>query len=164
MGKYKPNLKEFNDRPDLIFVINRFNYVEYILNKIIASYINPPQGRQNFVQTVLLNTAIISFGSKLKLFLHMNATEEWTKLDSNKFHRLAQIRNQFAHSGKQHITLDLDIDTGECTSENYLVLESVAGSGKLEEIDSEVALDEFAQIFEEIKQILHDILNKLEND
>ncbi len=161
MDTFKPNLEAFNDRPDLTFVINRFNYIESVLNNIIFEYISPDSARDNFVKSILLNTAIVSFGSKLKLFFHMNATEGWSKLQQNKFHRLTQIRNQFAHTGKEIINISMDTETNDCESETCLMLESVAGSGKLVEVDSKEALDEFTQLYAEIREILHEVLNKL---
>lgn len=155
MTENKPNLEAFGSRPDLIFIIDRFNYIEGCLNSIICNYISPQNDKSNFVQSILLNTAIVSFGSKLKLFFHINAVEEWVDIKKDNLHRLLHIRNQFAHTGKDVITVNLDTETGECESESCLMLESVSGTGKLVEVDSETALHEFTQLYVEIREKLH---------
>lgn len=159
MGKYKPCLESFNRRPDREFVIDRFNYIESILTEIITIYINPPSDRHNLLKSVILNTSIVSFASKVKIFCHMNAIEQWIDLKKDSLHRLMQIRNQFAHSGAQWLIADKD--TGECHT--CIMLESVSGSGKLERVDSKEALDEFTQLVVELKDKLHVVLQTLQD-
>ena len=160
MGKYKPNLEAFNHRPDREFVIDRFNYIESILTEIIVVYIKPSSDRHDLLKSTILNNSIVSFASKVKLFCHMNATEQWIYLKKDSLHRLMQIRNQFAHSGTQWLIANKD--TGE--SRTRLMLESVSGNGKLEQVDSEVALDEFTQLAVEIRDKLHAVLKKLKGE
>lgn len=160
MGKDKPCLESFSHRPDREFVIDRFNYIESILTEIIVSYINPPSDRRNLLKSVIFNTSITSFASKVKIFSHMNATECWIDLKRESLHRIMHIRNQFAHSGAQWAIVDKD--TG--ISRVCIMLESVSGNGKLEQVDSEVALDEFTQMIVEIKEKLHVVLKTLKGE
>lgn len=157
MEKYKPNLEAFKNRPDQIFVLDRFNYIEKILTQIIAKYIEPSPSRKRFTELILLNNSIVSFGSKIKLFFHMNAIENWIDIDKNKFHRLLQIRNQFTHSGTQCL---LPREKGKPECNVKLILESVSSAGLLVEVDSETALNEFTQLCAEIREKLHIILEK----
>jgi len=160
MGKYKPNLEAFKRRPDREFVIDRFNYIESILTEIIVAYIKPPPDRYGLLKSIVFNNSIVSFASKVKLFFHMNATEQWIDLKKDSMHRLLQIRNQFAHSGAQWLIADKDTGEGRVC----IMLESVSGSGKLEQVDSEVALDEFTQLVVEIKDKLHVVLKILKGE
>ena len=77
----------------------------------------------------------------------MNAVENWAEIKPDDFHRLAHIRNQFAHTGKQVINIDFDTGTDDFKSKSCLILESVSGSGKLLEVESDDALHEFTQLF-----------------
>lgn len=160
----KPNLDAFSNRPDLVFVVDRFNYIEQAITKIIANYISAPANREIFVLRYLLNSSIVSFGSKIKLFIHLNATEGWEKVNQNDLHRLAHIRNQFAHSGNQQMQITLYEADSEKNSMNLkLILESVTGSGKLEEVDAEDALQEFTELFVRVKEQMHNVLAKQSN-
>ena len=153
-------MEAFSDRDDLVFVINQFNYLEHLLTGILLTYIDPKEEKVSFVRNYLLNNAIVPFSSKVKLFLHLNSTENWVKIDKNVFHRIMQIRNQFAHSGKEI----LEIDTSEPeNSEVHLFLESVQGNGKLEQVKAKTALNEFTQHYiylDKKLSAIHAILSK----
>jgi hypothetical protein len=73
------------------------NKIELALNAIIVDEISPPSDKREFVESILLNTSIVSFASKVKLFLHLSAAADWPQIKGNAFHRFMAIRNQFAH-------------------------------------------------------------------
>ena len=152
MSEYKPVLENFKGREDLVFVIDRFNYIEYKVTEIISSYIGAIPERKKFVNSILLNNSIVSFGAKIKLLFHINSIEKLFDLKKDDFHRLAHIRNQFAHSGQE--VFEICLEEPELGGKK-LMLESVASSGRLIEVDASKALSEFTQIFARLKQSLN---------
>jgi len=78
-------------------VITRFNEIEFQLNAVLIRGLELPKHKQKFAFSVLFNNAILPFAQKVKLLLNLSSEMKWPTLDSGSFHRLMQIRNQFAY-------------------------------------------------------------------
>jgi hypothetical protein len=145
------NLDAFSDRNDLVFVIDRFNYIEEELDRIIAKHINSPKESANFVKDIMLNNSIISFSSKVKLFMHLRAINSWPSIAPDDFYRFMNIRNQFAHCNlKTHVQVNVITDGQEEKSDVSVKL-------MLESVTNAVAFNEFKEIYVRLK----DYFNKL---
>jgi hypothetical protein len=85
-----------------VVYVSVFNSLEDSLTRILIEEIGAPEEKEPFLRNILFNNAILPFGAKVKLFLHLRATTNWPKIDAAKLHRLIHIRNQFAHSPRSH--------------------------------------------------------------
>jgi hypothetical protein len=155
MSNVRPNLKAFNDREDLVFVIDRFNALEDNLTSILTREIGVPKERESFVRDIVFNNTIVSFSAKVKLFLHLRSIRGWPKIDPQQFHRLMNIRNQFAHCNpKECIHIEIKKKDATVQSRIELMLESLSNAGEIVSVDPSTALQEFTKIYDELRTYL----------
>jgi len=60
-------------------------------------YVQPARDRVGFVEKLILHNAIVPFAAKTKLLLSIGRESNGPKLSRDKFIRLLNIRNAFAH-------------------------------------------------------------------
>jgi hypothetical protein len=146
------------------YIINRLIYIENRIDDLIIREIQPRKDRSNFFSEVLLNSAIIPTSGKFKLIRHLIKLNNWPSTDAANFHRLLNIRNQFAHASgsKLHVTGNIEkTDAGEqiLKAEVYIYLESLDGNGAMQKVEYRDALKEFNKRYAEVRQLLHSILD-----
>lgn len=128
----------------LSHVVGRFNEVEFQLTALLIDALEFPKQKQNFAYRVLFNNAIIPFAQKLKLLLNLRAELDWPTFDPASFHRLAHIRNQFAHClPQEHIEFQIRQGEKQVTAESKIMLESINGQGRLTPTSAREAFEEF---------------------
>jgi hypothetical protein len=157
VSSHKPNLEAFADRKEVIYVITTFNAIEENLASLLIREIGAPKAKEQFLRDILFNNAILPFSSKVRLFLHLRAANNWPRIDPSKFHRLMHIRNQFAHSRQTiHATLEMDNEMKNCAVvDQKIMISSVTGSGQLVAVSIQDALNEFTNLYVEISSYLH---------
>lgn len=156
MSSHKPNLEAYSDRKDVVYVISVFNSLEDSLTRLLIREIGAPKEKETFLREILFNNAILPFSAKVKLFLHLRATNNWPKIEPSKLHRLMHIRNQFAHSQRSHhVTVHIDQEKNKSSIiEDKIMMRSVSGSGQLIAVDAKEALEEFTNLYVEISDYL----------
>jgi hypothetical protein len=161
--RYLPNLDAFSDRKDVVYVISVFNAVEESLTRLLIRVIAAPKEKEGFLKDILFNNAILPFSAKVKLLRHIQAVNDWPKIDANAFHRLMHIRNQFAHSQRSHhVTVQIDKEKNESRIvEDKVMISSVTGSGQLIAVDAKEALEEFAGLYAEVSEYLMQLRKNL---
>jgi hypothetical protein len=80
----------------LIEVINRTGYIENLLDQVIEKYCSPQKDRVTFFWDVVLDGAIMSVGSKVKVAMAVSQKLEF-KLNQDAIHKVMALRNAFAH-------------------------------------------------------------------
>lgn len=138
------------------FIIAQFNELELLMTKILTKYISPSENKKEFVESQMLNNSIISFGSKVKLILHISKNNNFGKVDREMLHRILSIRNAIAHNDivekfKTRIPEDFDEDIY-----HYFVVDRIKGDGSLETINKDKLYGEFFTLHRELdKQLNH---------
>lgn len=128
----------------LSHVVGRFNEIEFQLAALLIDALEFPKQKQRFAHRVLFNNAIIPFAQKLKLLLNLRAELDWPSFDPTSFHRLAHIRNQFAHCmPREHITVQITEGANQHNVDVKVMLESINGQGRLTPTPAKVAFEEF---------------------
>lgn len=147
-------------------VVARFNEIEFQLTAILIRALALPKDKHRFAFKVLFNNAIIPFAQKVKLLFNLREEMGWPAVDSKCFHRIAHIRNQFAHCMPQtHIKANYLTDEQRFEAELILMLESIDGSGRLKPTSAKDAFDEFEKYDQEVSHYLRSInLNWVEQD
>ena len=84
------------EQEHLVFVIRSTNIVETTMKQVMATFINAPSNRNDFVNSYLLNNATVPFGAKVKLIMFI-AKFLSVNVDRNALHTLLSRRNAFAH-------------------------------------------------------------------
>jgi hypothetical protein len=161
--RYAPNLDAFSDRKDIVYVISLFNSVEESLTSLLVRVIDAPKEKEDFLKNVLFNNAILPFSAKVKLFRHLQAANNWPKIDPRAFHRLMHIRNQFAHSQRSHrATVEIDTVKNESRIvDEKIMIRSVTGSGQIVAVDTKEALQEFLQCYYKVSDYLMQLRKSL---
>jgi hypothetical protein len=151
-------------REILSAVVARFNEIEFQLTAILIRALELPAHKQRFAYKVLFNNAIIPFAQKVKLLFNLREEMGWPLIDSKGFHRIAHIRNQFAHCMPQeHIHVKITSDDQGMNAELILMLESIDGSGRLKPTSAKDAFDEFQRYDQEVSRYLRTInINSVE--
>ena len=143
-------------------VIGKFIDIESMVDEILIREIKPCESRATFVSEIMFNTAIISTAGKFKLIRHLMALNKWPSVPDTHFHKLLEIRNQFAHAKEQlgyfvNVTTRKGAQDMVEVSEN-IYLESLNGQGKLMPTNFSVGYSEFEKHFE----VLHNLLSEIE--
>jgi hypothetical protein len=156
---YKPVLKPSETKMETAFVIERANYIEYVLKKILIKYISPPDDRVLFLNDIILNNSMLNFGAKVKAFLYLVEKNKWEKIKQEHFHKIINVRNAFAHCDTVTQNIKITMDDNGCSqvADAYYYLESVKSSGKFIQTKREDALHEFTQSYVLVKEYLHRI-------
>jgi hypothetical protein len=143
-----------------VHVINRFIYIEMIVDLLLIREIKPRANRTKFFSDILLNSAIIPTSNKFKLIRHLMQLNGWPSTKEENFHRFLHIRNQFAHSaGNLHLSANITkTETEEVVNgEVRFILESLDGKGSLKKVNFRDALREFDERYSELRRVLHAI-------
>ena len=131
--------------------LDQFNALEHKIAKIIAKYIGADPGRGEFLENVVLNNAVVSFGSKVKLLLTVARDTSGPKITKDKYHRLLNIRNAFAHG---NMMKGFRVNVNALRAEQYgpyLVVETLRGDGTVEEKLRAEAMSEFLTLEHELE-------------
>ncbi len=153
-------MKAQSEQERLVFVIRATNIVETKMKQVIASYIQAPTARLNFVHSHLLNNATVSFAAKLKLVLAIAKTLS-IKMNREAMHTMLSRRNAFAH--QDHLNSVRVVTRADCVPDVAFVVESIRGSGELETVTQEQAFSEFVSAYVTAEADLDALLAGFEN-
>jgi hypothetical protein len=151
-------------------IIKKTNLIEQKLMHIILKYLDV-QGseRGRFLKDILLNNGLINLSAKVKAYRYLNELQaDWPSLEGaqwNYFSTIMSIRNAFAHSplNTRAFVISTNEDGETETLTNYVMYESVSGSGQLQRKSIEVAFREFEEAAEFLDRHLLDVLAILTN-
>lgn len=139
-------------------VVELASQVELYLTAIIEAYILPRDDRQAFFRSHVLNNAIVSLGSKVKIVQAINRDLEIISLDANALHKVAQLRNAFAHND---IISGIRVDGSAETEVVTYGLESIKGNGELLYISRDEAFEQFKRYHKIVESNLREMLGKM---
>jgi len=160
-----PNYTE--DQMKIGFVVDRTNYIEHQINRIICLYLKIDKNKEDFFNEILLSNDVLGLGQKIKVFKSISEKEKWlgskliNKKDLDDLQKIIGIRNKFAHNRTNRINININIDSSTNNAtivDTYKPLTSVSNSGKLEKKKQ----DEMLEKFIEITMNLEKSLNKIE--
>ena len=117
-------------------VVNYMKAIEYQLNCIIENFFIPSQNT-GFFSNVLLNSSVVSFGSKIKVIKTI-CNYKNTIFDPKKLHRLNSIRNIFAHEGTF-------VDT---TVGDFQLIDELQSGGKYKTYKLKELFEEFRSLYD----------------
>jgi hypothetical protein len=144
---------------DLVKVVNRAALIENVMNQIIHAYVAPREHAWLFVWSVMLDTSVMSLGSKVKVVLAI-AQEVTFKLNKDAVHRVVNLRNAFAHSSTDaHPVMMVGKTQEECTHHNELWI--LGGSGKIDKVKRHAAFGEFNKFYGLAKDSLVELLDRV---
>ncbi len=146
---------------DLSRVIDRTSLIENILDQIISNYILPSEKTKDFFWDVVLDSSIISLGSKLKL-VKVIAFKLHIKLKQNDLHTVISYRNAFAHHDIQSHPRGI-VNRGAEDCETTFNLHIIRNSGKTELINRKDAIIEFDTCFFKAKESLLELNDAIKN-
>lgn len=150
-------IHEMESNNDVSQVINRTAFIENLLNQVIINYACPRKDTFHFFWDVLLDSSIMSLGSKVKVAIAISQRLK-VKLDQNSLHKLMSYRNAFAHQGVEaHPRLFVCENPEE--DELHYMLHIITHSGKTQRKRRDIALTEFNDNFEVAKKSLVNLLN-----
>ena len=139
---------------DLNKVFERTELIENLLNQIIYNYSSPREEARLFFWYILLDTAVIHLGAKIKVV--KTIAKELQHYNSKKYSSLNKVieyRNAFAHHGLQSHPTSAVSKTSDKDEQNFM-LHILQGSGNLKKISREEALENFNKHFEIAKNQL----------
>ncbi len=159
----KKDLKEFNQVEAQGWIINSAIKIEEYLDYIIFQYFDPK--RPKFFRSHVLNSSIMSFGSKLKVLnAILDYSKETNSLISN-IQKIAAIRNAFAHNNIKH-SLKFNLENnGEYKTKLWAedIINVMNSQGKIIAKNNFEYMIEFLKLYEEVEPILKKILEGLVN-
>ncbi|MER3330028.1 MAG: hypothetical protein RIF34_10660 [Candidatus Kapaibacterium sp.] len=79
-------------------IIDRFVLIESDLNYLLTNHFNPSNDLEGF-KKIMLNSSILTYGSKVKLLFSLGVIENKLK---EQLYQLGNIRNAFAHLSVKH--------------------------------------------------------------
>jgi len=79
---------------DLTRVVNRTALIESLMGQVISNYLAPREEALFFMSEIMLNTSIMSLGSKAKVVMAVAQSLDF-KLDKNSLLRIISLRNAF---------------------------------------------------------------------
>ena len=159
----KKDLKEFNQVEAQGWIINSAIKIEEYLNYIIFQYFDPK--RPKLFRSHILNSSIMSFGSKLKV---LNAILDYSKETNSlisKIQKLMAIRNAFAHNNtRNNLKFNL-YNGGESKAKLWTedTINVMNSQGKIIAKNNYDYMIEFLELYEYVEPILKKILEDLVN-
>ena len=146
---------------DLVHVVNRTASIENILNQIIEAFCEPRKDRFTFFWSVVLDSSIMSAGSKVKVASAI-ANELGIKIEQNALHIVLSMRNAFAHnSTDSHPVLVVGNTPKE--DEMHFQFHILSNSGKLSNKRRNEALTEFDSAYYLAKTSLLELLEVIKS-
>lgn len=145
----KRSLREFNEAEARGWTIDRLMQIEYRIDEKILAYFKP--ANKEVFKEIVLNSAILDIGSKLKILLNTGLVE---KQIIEKIRKLAAIRNGFAHAPVvEHIAIVID---EKDKSKSHLaaassVIKVMNSQGEIKEKNAYEYLMEFLELQNEIR-------------
>lgn len=144
---------------DLIHVIDSTALIENILNQVIEVFCEPRQEPFMFFWNVVLDSSIMSMGSKVKVTMAI-AQELGVKLDQNAIHTVMSLRNAFAHhKTESHQVLVVGKSREE--DKMHCQLQILSNSGKLSRKRRDDAISEFNTSYRLAKESLIALLDAI---
>ncbi len=142
-------------------IIFSFNELENNLSTIISKFINSKEN--DFVSKILLNNSIISFSSKLKIFLIILHQKKLVFKSEDKIHRLMKIRNSIAHSNNLY-NLDGDLISEEFDSEYFFSYKIYESNGPLIQVFNKNSIDEkkLEDLYIDFFHLYKDVINEFD--
>jgi hypothetical protein len=132
-------------------MLDQFNRLEHLIAKVIRLYVQPVTDHASFVENIILHNSIISFAGKIKLLLTIARESTGPKLNRNKFHRLLNLRNAFAHGNTiKGLRFNRNAFSGEPYGA-YLIVETLEGDGSVKKMLRQKAATEFLSLLQELK-------------
>lgn len=157
----KTRLRDFTIEEARGWIINQLQQIEYAINRIIIHQFKPADQYQ--FSRVMLNSAILDMGSKIKVLGCLKAVDKKTLENMRK---LCSIRNGFAHVPiTTHITVNIregedeKFDDDGITSEQ--IIEVMNAQGELISKNAYEYLVEFWTINNEVREQLSKLETKL---
>jgi hypothetical protein len=133
-------------------LLDEFNTLEHEMAQVICSFLKPAAERAEFLETIVLHNAVAPFAAKVKMLLAIAKVTSGPRLDRDKFHRLLNIRNAFAHG---RTIAGLRINRNALRDEPhgaYLIIETLLGDGSFkQEVRAAAAGDAF-RLLEELRK------------
>jgi hypothetical protein len=142
-------------------VVELCNQVELYMTAIIEAYVAAPANRESFLRTYVLNSAIITFGSKIKLVLAINERTSVVDLDDEAIRKVGNLRNAFAHndliSGIRVEDPTVQVPDPPVT----VVVESIKSNGQMLTITRDQAFADFMKAHAKAESCLREMLGRL---
>lgn len=145
-------------------VIELCNQIELYMKAIIEAFVAPPSAREAFFRGYVLNNAIVSFGSKVKLVAAINRELNLVTLDVGAMHKVANLRNAFAHND---VLTGLRVEepaSGDDALRESVVLESIRHDGAMQVVERDVAFSDFRAAHGKVEACLKEMLGKLRGE
>jgi len=159
----KQNILEYNIQELRGWVIDQLNYIEQKVDTIIVNFFNPE--KKSEFKNILLNTAVISTGSKMKILKNIDS---FTNSDISKIQKITSIRNAFAHiPATQSATIIVqkinEKEEVKIIVENvFAQLAVMNSSGEIKTRNIKELIIEFQKLVEEINTSLNLIMKTKE--
>jgi len=155
--KIAPNERtQVPTKNDLTDVIDRTALIENILSQVIEAYCEPRKDRFTFFWSVLLDSSIMSMGSKTRVAMAI-AQEMGFSLNQNSLHTVISLRNAFAHQPTNSHPV-LIVGKPHKKNEMHLRLQILRNSGKIEMKKRQEALADFNAAYDVAKASLIELL------
>ena len=146
---------------DVSQVINRTALIENLLNQAILHYSSPRKDAFIFFWEVLLDSSVISLGSKVKVVTAISQQLK-VKLDSEELHKVISYRNAFAHHATDaHPFMAVGKTPEEDKLHHRLYIMKM--SGKIEKKNRKEALIEFNKSYKSARESLVRIISVIKN-
>lgn len=142
-------------------VVELCNQIELYMTAIIEAYVAVPADRESFLRTCLLNSAIISFGSKIKLVLAINERTSLVGLDDEAIRKVGNLRNAFAHNDLISGIRVKDSSIQASDPVVTVVVESIKANGQMRTITRDQAFEDFMNAQAKAESCLREMLGKL---
>ena len=160
----QPVSNDMNKKIYITEVIDKTNYLDYVLKNIIIKYISPSHDKTDFVRDILFNSSVLNFGSKTKVFFNIVQKEKWDSIGSEHFFKIMSYRNAIAHSDTVTGYVDAVVSEEKVeVIDEYYLLNLFHSSGKLKLVKSSDAITEFQQSFLIVRDYLHQIESLLDS-
>ncbi|MBL0350201.1 MAG: hypothetical protein IPP68_07495 [Elusimicrobia bacterium] len=147
-------------------MLDEFNRIETQIKDIIIHFIHPSPEMMDFSRVFLMDNSIISFASKVKILLAINAQTNFVRIRPDEFHELLRIRNAFAHNQvlpKFNKSDQLTFLKSEVTKNipkrkkhrfYYYTLDTIQNNGKIKMLERNSAFLRFSELSETIQKTL----------
>ena len=141
---------------DLTRVINRTSLIESLMGQVISNYLAPREEALFFMSEIMLNTSIMSLGSKAKVVMAVAQSLDF-KLDKNSLLRIVSLRNAFAHHATNANPVVVFSDDPK-DGHGYLSFWLLNSSGEIEMIKRHEAFEEFNTAYPLARESLKNLL------